>query len=61
MAGAKGLGEDPALGTQWTALQRRLWTAPCDLDAAAAEVADYQESVRAAVARLTLTTSRRDR
>lgn len=46
MAAERGHAEDAQLAKQWSALRSRLWSAPCDLDAAAAELADYQRAVR---------------
>jgi hypothetical protein len=40
-----GAVEDPGLAERYDRARDLLWTAPCDLDAAAAEVAGYQQAV----------------
>ena len=46
-AAALGAAEDPALDAAYRQAEGLLWTAPADLDAAAAAVAGYQRSVLA--------------
>lgn len=46
-AGRFGAIEDPALGQLYGRARELLWTAPCDLDAAAGAVTSYQQAVLA--------------
>jgi hypothetical protein len=48
-AAASGLAEDAPLQDRFQAAHDVLWTAPCDLSAARALVAEYQHAVRLAV------------
>jgi hypothetical protein len=48
MAASRGLGEAPDASAAYDAARTALYTAPCDLDAAAALVEHYQRVVRAA-------------
>ena len=46
-AGRLGAAEDPGLAARYEQAYRLLWTAPCDLAAAEAAVADYQRAILA--------------